>query len=234
MSNSGIGTQGIRTALLCGACLVAMTAAPASAQQTAANNEVESVTVTGLISSLQKNLDIKRDATGLVDAISAEDVGKFPDVDIAAALQHVPGVTISRGTSSMGGVATSTGNATSITIRGLGPQFVETLYDGRKISSATGRTFDFSAVGADFVKQVDVMKSPDATLSSGAIGGTVNIKFPTPLDNPGFHIVGALSATVSPEQGNPLPNADFLISDTFNNDTFGILIDAAYTSNQIG
>jgi len=211
-----------------------MTAAPAVAQQTVTNNNVESVTVTGLISSLQKNLDIKRDATGLVDAISAEDVGKFPDVDIAAALQHVPGVTISRGTASgMGGVPTSTGNASQITIRGLGPQFVQTLYDGRQISSATGRSFDFSAVGADFVSQVDVMKSPDATLSSGAIGGTVNIKFPKPMDNPGFHVVGAMSATVSPEQGNPMPNADFLISDTFNNDTFGILVDAAYTSSRV-
>jgi TonB-dependent receptor len=209
-----------------------MASGPAFAQG-ASNNDVESVTVTGLITSLQKNLDIKREATGLVDAISAEDVGKFPDVDIAAALQHVPGVTISRGTSSMGGVPTSTGNATSITIRGLGPQFVDTLYDGRRISSATGRTFDFSAVGADFVSQVDVMKSPDATLSSGAIGGTVNIKFPKPLDNPGFHLVGAVAATVSPEQGNPMPNADFLISDTFNNDTFGILVDASYTSSRV-
>jgi iron complex outermembrane receptor protein len=232
MSNGFIANNGTRAGLLSGVCLLALAAVPAQAQP-ANNEQVESVTVTGLITSLQKNLDIKRDATGLVDAISAEDVGKFPDVDIAAALQHVPGVTISRGASSMGGVATSTGNATSITIRGLGPQFVETLYDGRKISSATGRTFDFSAVGADFVKQVDVMKSPDATLSSGAIGGTVNIKFPTPLDNPGFHLVGAVSATVSPEQGNPLPNADFLISDTFNNDTFGILLDAAYTSNRV-
>jgi TonB-dependent receptor len=233
MSNSVIASHGIRAALLCGACLVAMTSVPAAAQQSA-SNQVESVTVTGLISSLQKNLDIKRDATGLVDAISAEDVGKFPDVDIAAALQHVPGVTVSRGTASgMGGVPTSTGNASQITIRGLGPQFVDTLYDGRRVSSATGRTFDFSAVGADFVSQVDVMKSPDATLSSGAIGGTVNIKYRKPLDNPGLQIAGALSTTVSPEQGNPMPNADFLISDTFNNDTFGILLDAAYTSNRV-
>jgi len=232
MSNPVIASHGIRAALLCGACLVAMASIPAVAQP--ANNDVESVTVTGLISSLQKNLDIKRDATGLVDAISAEDVGKFPDVDIAAALQHVPGVTISRGTSSgMGGVPTSTGNASQITIRGLGPQFVQTLYDGRQISSATGRTFDFSAVGADFVSQVDVMKSPDATMSSGAIGGTVNIKYPKPFDHPGFRAVGAISTTISPEQGNPMPNADFLISDTFNNDTFGILLDAAYTSNRV-
>ena len=232
MSNSIAANYGVRAALLCGACFFAMSAAPAAAQQ-AASNGVESVTVTGLITSLQKNIDIKRDASGLVDAISAEDVGKFPDVDIAAALQHVPGVTVSRGASSIGGVATSTGNATSITIRGLGPQFVQTLYDGRQISSATGRTFDFSAVGADFVSQVDVMKSPDATLSSGAIGGTVNIKFPKPFDNPGFHAAGAVSATVSPEQGNPMPNADFLISDTFDHDRFGILVDAAYTSSRV-
>ena len=78
MSNSVIANHGIRAALLCGACLVAMASVPAVAQQ--ANNEVESVTVTGLISSLQKNLDIKRDAPGLVDAISAEDVGKFPNL----------------------------------------------------------------------------------------------------------------------------------------------------------
>jgi len=233
MSNGFIANNGVRSGLLSGVCLLALAAVPAQAQP--ANEQTESITVTGLISSLQKNLDIKRDATGLVDAISAEDVGKFPDVDIAAALQHVPGVTISRGTSSMGGVPTSTGTATSITIRVLGPQFVETLFDGRRISSASanGRIFDFSSVGADFVSQVDVMKSPDATLSSGAIRGTVNIKFPKPMDNPGLHIVGAVSATVSPEQGNPMPNADFLISDTFNNDTFGILIDAAYTSNRI-
>ena len=74
MSNPVIANHGIRAALLCGACLVAMASGPAFAQG-ASNNNVESVTVTGIISSLQKNLDIKRDATGLVDAISAEDVG---------------------------------------------------------------------------------------------------------------------------------------------------------------
>src|ERR1044071_1729075 len=109
MSNTLIANNGIRAGLLSGVCFLAL--APTPAQAKPANDQVESVTVTGLISSLQKNLDIKRDATGLVDAISAEDVGKFPDVDIAAALQHVPGITVSRGTTSMGGVPTSTGNA---------------------------------------------------------------------------------------------------------------------------
>ena len=228
MSNPIFASHGTRAVLLCGVCLMAMATVPAVAQQQAAANDVESVTVTGLISSLQKNLDIKRDSGGLVDAISAEDIGKFPDVDIAAAMQRIPGVTISRGATMLGGTATSTGTATQITVRGFGPSFNETLFDGRKISSGAGRAFDFSSIAADFVGQVDVMKSPDATLSSGAIGATVNIKFPKPFDHPGLQLAGSASGTFSPEQGNLTPNVNALISDTFANDTFGILLDGTY------
>ena len=186
-------------------------------------------TVTGLIHSLRTNLDVKRNAAGLVDAISAEDIGKFPDADIAAAMQRIPGVTVSRGLSSLGGVPTSTGIATQITVRGFGPQFNETLFNSRKISSGVGpRPFDFSSIGADFVSEIDVLKSPDATLSSGAIGATVNIKFPRPLDHPGLELVASASGTISPEEGNVTPNVDALFSDTFAHDTFGILVDGAY------
>ena len=183
MSNSRVLSRRIKAGLLTGACMVAMTAG-AVAQQS--SNDIETVTSTGLISSLQRNLEIKRNAPGLVDAISAEDVGKFPDVDIAAALQHVPGITVSRA---------SNGTQTGITVRGFGPQFNQTLQDGRMATSASGRTFDFSTEGADFVSQVDVNKTPDASLSSGAIGATVNIKYPKPFDHPGFRIVGSASAT---------------------------------------
>jgi iron complex outermembrane receptor protein len=231
MSNSVMGIHGMRVALLCGACLMTL-AVPAAAQDQQQASNVENVTVTGLISSLQKNLDIKRDANGLVDAISAEDIGKFPDVDIAAAMQRIPGVTISRGTSVLGGVSTSTGAATEITVRGFGPSFNETLFDGRKIASGAGRSFDFSTIGADFVGQVDIMKTPDATLSSGAIGATVNIKFPKPMDNPGLHIVGGASGTFSPEEGNVTPNVNALVSDTFANDTLGVLIDGSISESR--
>jgi iron complex outermembrane receptor protein len=190
----------------------------------------EQVVVTGLIHSLRTNLDIKRNAGGLVDAISSEDIGKFPDMDIAAAMQRIPGVTIYRGiTSMLGGVPTSIGTATQITVRGFGPSFNETLFNGRKISSGVGRAFDFSSIGADFVSEIVVMKSPDATLSSGAIGATVNIKFPNPLDHPGLKLVGSASGSFSPEEGNVTPNINALISDTFANETFGILLDGAYS-----
>ena len=189
MSNFKIGAARIRGALLCSAGLMAMATTAAVAQPATTNGQVESVTVTGLIGSLQRNLDIKRDAGGLVDAISAEDIGKFPDVDIAAAMQRIPGVTVTRGASSIGGVPTSTGNATQITVRGFGPSFNETLFNGRKIASGVGRSFDFSSIGADYISQVDILKSPDATLSSGAIGATVNLKFPNPFDHPGLEFV---------------------------------------------
>lgn len=192
----------------------------------------ERITVTGLIHSLRTNLDVKRNAPGLVDAIAAEDIGKFPDADIAAAMQRIPGVTVSRGVSSLGGVPTSTGMATQITVRGFGPSFNETLFNSRKISSGIGRAFDFSSVGADFVSEIDVLKSPDATLSSGAIGATVDIKFPRPLDHPGLEMVGSLSGTTSPEEGNVTPNIAALFSDSFDHDRFGILLDASYAGSR--
>jgi len=202
--------------------------APSVAQPSA-----PSIVVTGLRSSLQKNLDIKRDSAGIVDAISAEDIGKFPDSNVASALQRIPGVSISRGTSSLGGVPTTTGDATAITVRGFGPSFNETLYDGREISSGTSsRGFDFSTVGADFVGELDVLKTPDASLSAGAIGATINIKYPKPFDHPGFRLVGSLSGSDAPGTGKVTPSGGLLMSDTFADDTIGILADFAYSDNE--
>ncbi len=108
---------------------------PASAQEststTQPNNsgeELKEVVVTGLRMSLQRNLDIKRESIGVVDAISAEDIGKFPDSNVAASLQRVPGVSIQR--------SGTRGEPTGITVRGFGGDFNETLFDGRRVSTA--------------------------------------------------------------------------------------------------
>jgi TonB-dependent receptor len=212
--------------------------------QAAANDgksdELQEVTVTGLRASLQKSLDIKKEALGVVDAISAEDIGKFPDSNLAAALQRIPGVSVSRGASALGGVPTSTGAATQITVRGFGPSFNTTLYDGRQMPTALGRNargdssrgFDFSAVGADFVGQVDIMKTPDARLSTGAIGATINVKFPKPLDNPGMHMAASGSASYAEDEGKTTPNGGILFSDTFADDTFGVLGSVTYANHK--
>ena len=204
--------------------------APAPADST----EIQEVVVTGIRASLQKSLDIKREAVGVVDAISAEDIGKFPDSNLATAMERVPGVTVSRASQNnpnggMAGVAGSTGNATQVTVRGFGPQFNETLYDGRQVPTSTGnRGFDFGAVGADFVGQIDVMKTPDSTLSSGAIGATLNIKYPKPFDRPGLQLAASASGTKSTDSGTT-PNGSILFSDTFADKRFGILADFAWS-----
>lgn len=193
--------------------------------------------VTGIRASLQRSLDIKRESVGVVDAISAEDIGKFPDSNLATAMERVPGVTVTRAASQfvnggMAGVASSTGAATAITVRGFGPQFNETLYDGRQVPTSTGnRGFDFGAVGSDFVGQVDVMKTPDSTLSSGAIGATVNIKYPKPFDRPGLQLAGSISGSKS-DGASTTGNGSVLFSDTFADNTFGILAAYAYADTK--
>jgi iron complex outermembrane recepter protein len=194
---------------------------------------LEEIVVTGIRASLQKSLDVKREAIGVVDAISAEDIGKFPDSNLATAMQRIPGVTVTRSEANVGGVSSSAGAATQITVRGFGPEFNQTLYDGRQVPTSTGnRGFNFGAVGSDFVSQVDVLKTPDATLSSGAIGATVNIKYPTPFEHPGLQVAGSVSGTDS-EGGSATPNGSILVSNTFADDRFGILADVAYNETKV-
>ena len=155
-----------------------------AADAAAPSDEMAEITVTGIRASLQKSMDIKKSSDGIVDAISAEDIGKFPDANLADAMERIPGVTVSRSSVLLGGVGgASTGAGTQITVRGFGPQFNETLFDGRQVPTSLGnRGFDFGSIGSDFVGQVDVLKTPDASLSSGAIGATINIKYPKPFD----------------------------------------------------
>jgi TonB-dependent receptor len=210
---------------------------PAAAQD---QTGTEVIVVTGIRGSLQRDLDIKRNALGLVDAVTAEDIGKFPDTNLAESMMRIPGVTVTRGVSASAstGATTTTGEATAITVRGFGPSFNQTLFNGRQVPSAVGNTqgnaigdraFDFSSVNSDFVSQISIAKSPDPTVSSGAIGATIDIKFPKPFDHPGLTLAGSFSGQVSPERGKLTPNGDFLFSDTFANDTFGILLAASYS-----
>ena len=231
-------TCGRRIALTAGVSAIALVgfAFPASAQDAGKKPEtLNELVVTGIRGSLQKSMTIKKESLGVVDAISAEDIGKFPDSNLAAALQRIPGVSISRGTSSVGGVPTSTGDATEITVRGFGPSFNTTLYDGRRVASplsAQNRGFDFSSVGSDFVGEVDILKTPDAALSDGSIGATINIKFPKPLDRPGLHMSASVSGSDSPNDGKFTPNGGVLLSDSFADDKIGFLADFAYSDHR--
>src|SRR5689334_8026763 len=208
---------------------------PAAAQESTnstqgSSDELKEVIVTGLRMSLQRNLDIKRESIGVVDAISAEDIGKFPDSNVAASLQRIPGVSIQR--------SGMRGEPIGITVRGFGGDFNETLFDGRRVSTAAagaaapaGRSVDFSTIGADFVGGLQVLKTPDITLSSSSIGATVNVQYPKPFDHPGMRFVATASASRQDESGDTRPTTGLLFSDTFADDTLGVLVDGIYTDH---
>lgn len=182
-----------------GASLIALStvlAAPAMAQEADASAEeaktLDTIVVTGIRKSLTDAMDMKRDAKGVMDAINAEDIGKFPNSNLAESLQRIPGVSIDR----------VNGEGAQITVRGFGPSFNQVTLNGRSMptadvplvgaglsgdaSGASGRAFDFSNLAADGVKALEVMKSGRADVASGGIGATVNVQTRRPLDQAGF------------------------------------------------
>lgn len=193
----------------------------------------ETIIVTGIRGSLQRDLGIKREAVGLVDAITQEDIGKFPDANLAMAMMRIPGVTANRGVVGLNGIDSTTGDPTEISVRGFGPTFNQTLMDGRKVlSGVRTRTFDFSALNSDLVEEVDILKSPDASLPTGAIGATIDIKYPKPFDQLGLRLAASASTTYSPEEGKFTPNGMVLFSDTFDGDRLGVLLAGAYAETK--
>lgn len=216
--------------LLASVCLpsigLALTATPALAQDNTENEEV--ITVTGFRASLESAAGIKRDAIGVVDAITAEDIGKFPDANLAESLQRIPGVSIDR--------ANNEGN--QVTVRGFGPSFNLVTLNGRQMpnssslaSEGVSRSFNFRELGSEGVSAVEVYKSGQADIYSGGIGATVNIKTPRPFDKPGFR--AALSAKAVYDTGVEVgseitPELSALVSQTFADDRLGVLLTASY------
>ncbi|SMF66060.1 TonB-dependent receptor [Alteromonadaceae bacterium Bs31] len=151
---------------------------------------LEEVFVSGIRASLEASMDVKRESAGVVDAISAEDIGKFPDTNLAESLQRITGVSIDR----------VNGEGSQITVRGFGPQFNMVTLNGRAMpagstygggSGAGGttggatRAFDFANLASESVQGVQVYKTGRADIASGGMGATVNISTTRPLEKEG-------------------------------------------------
>ncbi|MCA1779815.1 MAG: TonB-dependent receptor, partial [Xanthomonadaceae bacterium] len=188
--------------------------------------DLQSVTVTGYRGSVMRAMDRKRDAIGVVDSITAEDIGKFPDQNLAESLQRVTGVSIDR----------NNNEGSQITVRGLGPEFNLVTLNGRSMPTAGSRSFDFADLATVGVAAVDIYKTPLSSLPSGGIGATVNILTPRPLDRPGFRAVIAGKAvhetsSTDADVGNldeVTPEIEGLYSQTFFGDKFGIFLSGAF------
>ena len=186
-----------------------------------ANTALEEVVVTGIRTSLKKSMDLKRFDEGVVDAITAKDIGAFPDTNLAEALQRITGVSISR----------ERGEGKNVTVRGFGPEFNLVLLNGRQMPTTGGinRSFDFSNIASEGISSVQVYKSGKADVPTGGIGSTINITTARPLENPGFHATVAASGMhdTSTESGdNWTPELSGFISNTFADDTIGIALSA--------
>jgi iron complex outermembrane receptor protein len=197
--------------------------APASPANSDATN-MQTVVVTGTRASIRKSQAIKQDAVGVVDAVSAEDVGKFPDQNIADSLQRVPGVSVDR----------SGGESRFITVRGFGPEFNTVLMNGRTMATENGgREFSFDVLPSELISSAEVQKTSSARVSEGGIGATVDIRTARPLDNPGFHVAGSFSTQEQSLAGERKPKLTGLISDTNADKTFGFLGAFVYSDQQI-
>jgi TonB-dependent receptor len=180
--------------------------------------EIEVIEITGIRGSLSRAMDLKHYASGVIDSIFAEDIGKFPDTNLAESLQRTTGVSIDR----------SGGEGQMITVRGFGPQFNTVLVNGRQIASEnTSRAFSFDTIASEMVQSLDVHKTAAASMQSGGVGATVNINTARPFSIDGFKIAGSVKAIVDGNSDKTTPQVSALISNTFNN-TLGVLFALNY------
>jgi len=216
---------------------------PAFAQdQQASGEELEEVVVTGLRGSLKASMDTKREAIGVVDAINAEDIGKFPDTNLSEALQRITGISIDR----------RNGEGALVTARGFGPQYNMVTLNGRQMPTAdaygggdsvTGgaggnsRSFNFSNLAAESISAVDVYKTGRADIATGGIGATIDVRTARPLDSDGVVLnlgAKAVSDTTNRTGSDITPEVSGIFSYATDDKKFGVGLSASYQKRDFG
>ena len=179
------------------------------------------VVVSGIRASLTNSLTTKRLQDGVVDAVSAEDAGKFPDTNIAESLQRVTGVQIQR----------NGGEGRYISVRGLGPEFNNVLVNGRTLTSDTGgREFSFDLLSSDLISKALVYKTSQPFLPEGGIGSTVDIQTARPLSGKiGHSSVVNISDSYDSNSKKHTPNASGMYSFANADRTLGVTASVSYT-----
>ncbi len=192
---------------------------PAASLPPQTEDAADDIVVTGIRASIATSAAQKRDAIGVLDAISSEDLGKFPDANVAESLQRIPGVAIDR----------SNGEGQSVTVRGLGPQFNTVLFNGRSFASDNfNRAFSFDLIPAELISGAQVYKSSQASLQGGGIGATINIQTPRPLDLKEFKGIVSAKALYEKNSEKFTPQVFGLLSNTFADGRLGLLASLSY------
>ncbi|WP_293872765.1 MULTISPECIES: TonB-dependent receptor [unclassified Sphingomonas] len=192
----------------------------------------DDILVTGYRGSLREAINVKRNANAVVDVITAEDVGKFPDRNVAESLSHIPGVSIDR----------RFGEGEKVAILGTDPALNRMLLDGHALASAdwggndndpSSRTFNYSLLAPELVDRLEVYKSPEPRIEEGSLGGTVIVRTRRPLDLPANSIFasGGYSYNDRSEKGNVRGSG--LYSWKNADETFGVLVAATYDKQNL-
>jgi len=204
---------------------------------------LDTVVVKGIRASLESSMNLKRDAQGVVDGIVAEDIGKFPDTNLAESLQRISGVSIDR---------TSSGEGSKVTVRGLGPDYNLVLLNGRQMpasnlgpggaGSSSSRSFDFANLASESISEVRVFKTGRADNPTGGIGATIDVRTARPLEASPVASFGL--KTVHDTSNDNLPRtqqgSDFtgelsgIFSQTYADGRFGVALSGSYQERDSG
>jgi TonB-dependent receptor len=219
------------------AALLAAAAADAQDAPPPGNADAENideVVVTGFRASLQNSVAAKRDNISVSDSIFAEDIGKFPDLNLAESLQRIPGVQIARDL---------TGEGTSVAVRGLGKDFTQITLNGAPVETASdsnidnvsqGRGLDLVLFPTELFSQLTVTKTPTAKQIEGAVAANIDLRIARPFDNKGFHLSYTAKANYQESAEEWSPRLGAYVSNTWDSSAgeFGVLAGAAYSNRK--
>jgi TonB-dependent receptor len=215
---------------LLAAGLIASAVTPIYAQDQTEPQTVEEIVVTGIRGALASGIETKRESYVQVDEINAQDIADFPDSNLAEAIQRLPGVSIDR----------ENGEGKGITVRGLGGDFTMTTLNGMDVLATSGggnsgstpnrsRSFDFNTFASELFSSLSVQKTASAATDEGSLGATVALKTGRPLESPGRQLGFSAEGAFFEAGEEVSPRLAGLVSQTFFDDTLGVMFSAAYS-----
>jgi len=196
--------------------LAAQDGVPDEEQASEGETAPEVIIVRGVRGSIARSVDLKKNASTVQDSISALELGVFPDDNVADSLAHITGVAISR---------TAGGEGQYVSVRGLGPEYTLTTFNGRTLATdGASRDFAYDVLPSDVISGADVIKGAEASLTEGAIGGLVNLRSASPFDRVGLNGVVRLQGDYNLMSEYAGVKFSGVVSNTFADDTLGVML----------
>jgi iron complex outermembrane receptor protein len=227
--NNALGRKALLAAAISSLAFVPALAFANEIQDETNVDEGDAIVVSGIRSSLDNAMASKRQAASVIDVISSEDIGQYPDVNVAESIQRVSGVQISR----------VRGEGQSVSIRGLPAEFSLATLNGRGVANAmanadasASRAFDFTILPPEFIRALEVYKAPTADLEEGGLSGTVNIRTPRALEIGKRVLTAAIQGEFEGNSGKVSPRASALFADTFADGRLGVTLGVSYSKRR--